>query len=519
MSADYVGPELESEFGKIPPCFLPLGNKRLYEHQIKLIPHNIKKVISLPQSFKIPTSDEKWLKYHKVEIIKIADGLSLGASLVSAINLIDDNFKNPLHILFGDTLFKNLPQGRDILGFSEAVDNYNWSKIDELNKKLDLDDNKKNLVINGYFKFIKPKILLELIIKNKYNFINGLVEYNKDIGLETKEFTEWFDFGHVNTYYRSKAKFTTQRAFNELQITNDWIEKTSSKKSDKILAEAKWFENIPPEIRQYTPLYLGETTSNNITTYRLEYVYYSALNELFVFAKMPILTWEKIIKKCIEFLKKCQNHIPLTGDTRNNLNELLREKTKVRLLQYCNETNISPDDKWILNKNRGKSVSEILSISERNLPPCLPLTVLHGDFCFSNILYDFKTERIKVIDPRGITNNREFSIYGDISYDIAKLSHSILGLYDFIIAEKYDFSIDGNKIKFNIFNEKYIEEIQNIFIKEIYSEFNLTINNLLAMQIQLFIAMLPLHKDNLKRQQALFANAFRISNMLEKLEK
>ncbi|WP_349333112.1 hypothetical protein [Campylobacter jejuni] len=35
-SAKYLSSDFTLEFGKIPPSFLPLGNKRLYEYQIEL---------------------------------------------------------------------------------------------------------------------------------------------------------------------------------------------------------------------------------------------------------------------------------------------------------------------------------------------------------------------------------------------------------------------------------------------------------------------------------------------------
>ena len=39
-SGEYVESELFAEFGRIPPAFLPVGNKRLYTHQIsQLAPH------------------------------------------------------------------------------------------------------------------------------------------------------------------------------------------------------------------------------------------------------------------------------------------------------------------------------------------------------------------------------------------------------------------------------------------------------------------------------------------------
>lgn len=33
MSAAYITLELESEFGTIPPSFLPLGNRRLFQYE------------------------------------------------------------------------------------------------------------------------------------------------------------------------------------------------------------------------------------------------------------------------------------------------------------------------------------------------------------------------------------------------------------------------------------------------------------------------------------------------------
>ncbi len=41
MSGAYVGQELESEFGRIPPSFLPLGNRPLFQHQVALAPQGV----------------------------------------------------------------------------------------------------------------------------------------------------------------------------------------------------------------------------------------------------------------------------------------------------------------------------------------------------------------------------------------------------------------------------------------------------------------------------------------------
>lgn len=50
-SAAMVASELQSEFGPLPPCFLPVGNKRLFHHQLALIPAGERTIITLPEGF------------------------------------------------------------------------------------------------------------------------------------------------------------------------------------------------------------------------------------------------------------------------------------------------------------------------------------------------------------------------------------------------------------------------------------------------------------------------------------
>ena len=55
-SAAYVNSEFQLEFGKFPPAFLPIANKRLYKYQLEVIKThfpNEKILISLPDDFSI----------------------------------------------------------------------------------------------------------------------------------------------------------------------------------------------------------------------------------------------------------------------------------------------------------------------------------------------------------------------------------------------------------------------------------------------------------------------------------
>lgn len=523
MSAAYIGQELESEFGKIPPSFLPLGNRRLFQHQVKSAPVGVKVFISVPESYQISSFDKQWLSANFVTIISTADDLTLGASLVAALNLSDHEIDVPMHVLFGDTLITGLPSGDDIIGISEVDNSYNWAVItnndfnwlSDCSKKFNLCSND---VVNGYFKFSKPRQLIKTITQNHWDFISGLNSYHKEVGLTPVKINNWLDFGHVNTYYHSKATFTTQRSFNELLITKDWIEK-SSHKSQKIRAEAHWFTELPPMMRSYIPLFLGATEIENRYSYRLEYLHYTALNELFVFSDLPTIIWKKILNNCTDFIVNCRNYNAPDNVPFNSLEELFGVKTEQRLSEYCNSEGIEFDQPWVFNESDPITLNELLISSKKHLPTKKnTATLLHGDFCFSNILYDFRADRVKTIDPRGITIDEQLTIYGDTHYDLAKLSHSVLGLYDWIIAGYYDVTIYENEITFYLDGIKQNKAIQQSFIEMIELKFGLTGLNLYAMQVQLFLSMLPLHSDDLSRQQALFANAFRLHEIIKRLE-
>ena len=142
--------------------------------------------------------------------------------------------------------------------------------------------------------------------------------------------------------------------------------------------------------------------------------------------------------------------------------------------------------------------------------PC-SVSVMHGDLCFSNILYDTRGNRVKVIDPRGTDSSGNFSIFGTASYDLAKLSHSVLGMYDFIIAGRYEIVAaadgDSDSIRFDI--DERLDQIRQDFLAMSWVN-GLTTAEILPAVVLLFLSMLPLHADRPDRQRAMRLNAYRL---------
>ncbi|MFQ6372856.1 phosphotransferase [Shewanella sp. YIC-542] len=514
-SATKVAPELQSEFGPLPPCFLPVGNRRLFHHQLALIPKGESVVMTLPEGFSPGKYDLDSLNQYGVKLLFLPPTLSLGESVVYALNLLEFEAGEPLFILHGDTLFDALPTTSDCLGLSQVEDNYNWAAFDRENNRLcqqhDETSPTRELIANGFFSFSSPHALVRHITQAKWDFITGLNGYMAEKGLRPVTFTHWYDFGHNHTYYQSKSRMTTQRAFNEMLITGQVVRKLSHKKQ-KLAAEANWYRTLPGLMRGYIPQLLATHETPTHFGYSVEYLHLTALNELYVFSQLPAFAWRKILKACSQFIQDAAQYRVKDAQT---LTGLFIDKTQARLRDFSQQGYFPLNQPITFNGQLQPSLQALAQASQQALPADDgQQTLLHGDFCFSNILYDFRTCNIKVIDPRGLDNQGDQTIYGNRLYDIAKLAHSVLGLYDVIIAGYFKASYQHQHLEFTLAISARRERIMADFIQLISAEFGVSEAELYAMQIQLFLSMLPLHSDRPDRQLGFIGNAYRLYGQL-----
>ena len=513
-SAAYINPSLASELGKLPPCMLPVQNRRLYMHQIALFEKSCGPIyLSLPSSYEITSYDKKQLAKLHVEVIKVPDGLSLGQSVVYGLNIIG-RFEENLYILHGDTLFDKLTLKPDSYVVAKAEDNYAWAE----------DDAVSDTVYAGFFAFSSPSLLIRSITERNNDFIAGVAMYGQVRPLTRIKSDCWMDFGLVNTYYRSISNLTTQRAFNSMHIDRFSIRK-SSLDVNKMKAEANWIQSLPKELRHYAPAIWDSGVSNGEGFYEMEYYYLSSLANLFVFCRHPQFVWNDILSACQVFITDVAGCRPtdacIVKDIAHRNNELFLSKTIKRLSQYAQQTGVSLDKTWTINGVQTPSLHEIVDETGKMIAndKVEMVTLMHGDFCFSNIMYDFKSKSIKVIDPRGVDNAGNFSIYGDLRYDVGKLAHSILGLYDFIIAGMFEYSEDAPydiRLEFGITDG--IKATQETFKRMTFAGWNLEELNVYPIMIHLFLSMLPLHSDNEERQKVMLANALRLYVILKSKE-
>jgi hypothetical protein len=135
--------------------------------------------------------------------------------------------------------------------------------------------------------------------------------------------------------------------------------------------------------------------------------------------------------------------------------------------------------------------------------------IIHGDFCFSNILYDLNNQIIRLIDPRGSFG--EPGIYGDPRYDMAKLRHSIAGMYDYIVSDLFEINETETGFEGKIFNDSAQDELISEF-DNLLTEFGYDPKEIAIIEGLLFISMLPLHQDKPQRQKMMYIKGLQLLN-------
>jgi hypothetical protein len=499
LSSAYVSQEIQYEVGYLPPAMLPLGPKRLYEYIVEKIEEKHKHesiIISLPTKYKLDEIDKIRLKAKNIKVIRISESKSIAEAIYIILEKLTDDVElyEPLKIIYGDTYIEEIPEDEDCLGVARSSNRYDWDWI---------NINKEDWAICGYFAISSTSKLKILLRSNKLDFINAV----KRLNLRSVEL-EWYDFGHLNTYLNSRIKFANSRSFNRLHIENNFVHKCSID-TEKIEREACWFEALPNNLKKYTPRILRR--GNEITEdmgYEVEYVQGIPLNENFINGNHGLVYWKNIFKKIGEYIGEAQAYkVRKKNAADKNYQNLLKNKTHSRLIDYLLinpiMTNVQINDEDVLNLNEVVDYCIEKSLNNRK-----NYGAVHGDLCLSNIIYDARIDKIKIIDPRG-SDCPDDIIGGVLNYDYSKLNHSLVGYYDVIISDNYDLDRSENKIKFQLYVPERIKLISAEYLNSA-AELNFSPKDYLSEQVLLFLSMLPLHAENERRQLALLANALRI---------
>jgi len=461
LSSQFVEINLQVEYGKILPIELPLFNKTLLDHQLKSLEGIAEEVfITLPIGYAPHLID-----YPKV--IYVAENLSLIDLLREVASKF--NADETIFIYYGDTLILNkgsLMRNTNYSFIQKPKFNYVWAST----------------ALNGYVcagGFILKNELLQNCTEGIKDFGSFLSNLTDSTLVENYTDFDWFDFGHPYTYYDSRKQFLESRAFNRLEFQHGYLKK-SSHDIFKVWCEYSWLHKAKGLLANHVPQVKGFNIMANEASYEVEYINKAVLSDVFVFGNQP----DTLI---IEILKSIRAQIDLltSGTAFSDINSTSSDSFMYLKLQERQ----SEIDQLFFGDSENLikiklSIQENLNFFKNKNYANVPM---HGDLCFSNIIYDFLLFTPILIDPRGYLSRDEgFRFNGPIIYDVLKLAHSYVAGYDFIVAGYYNhdfFEVNQVKLRLNQFLEIFEIDRQEL---------------IMGMK-NLFLSMLPLHKESKER--------------------
>ena len=127
-----------------------------------------------------------------------------------------------------------------------------------------------------------------------------------------------------------------------------------------------------------------------------------------------------------------------------------------------------------------------------------PLLFGHGDLCFNNILIEPISGSIKLIDPKADSIGDNKIGYIDPFYDLAKLNHSFRCFYDSIVNNMFSISHKNDQYLLKIY-KPFNYEVANFYFQKIFLENLIDKEVLRILTSNLFLSMIPLHKDDEQR--------------------
>lgn len=317
------------------------------------------------------------------------------------------------------------------------------------------------------------------------------------------------------------------RYFNTIEFAKDIVVK-SSLDTNKIKAEAKWLASAKSikDISEFIPC--SSLVDDKLI---MERIHYNTLAEMYTSQGIRYAQ----IKKLFEILQRFSDIPKIVNKSfANEIPKFLYDKKIKNRCVYLfkNKDEIESSEFIVNGKSFKINIADITCYMNDKIEKLIKTSkigFMHGDFCFSNIFANFK-----LIDPRGLIGDTMTDL-GDARYDVAKLRHSVVGLYDFVKANKFMIDVKRKNDSLNgfvceltvekptcYFDSDYGEE-KEISYDELCSKFDdLVIENgfdldeIKFIEAILFLSMVPLHKDNKIHQKALFMiGAYKIIKCIE----
>ena len=327
--------------------------------------------------------------------------------------------------------------------------------------------------------------------------------------IDSRTFTALSDASNFRRFITSGFD---ARFFNALRGDEYTVIK-SSENIDKLRREYTYFTLVPPEMKQWYATVFDYREDDSSASYSMERYHMTDLALRYVHGAIDEEEFRSIMEMLFHFIAIRKRRSVSDDDYKAAARKLYIDKVDERVASLKTLEGYEEIASYIKLGTDYNNIDEIVdrykAIYEKKTREyrfAAVETVAHGDLCFSNILYNHDARLLKLIDPKGAMD--EDSLYMDPFYDLAKLSHSICGSYDYFNSDQYEITVGPDmklSLKVDSDNEKYVK-IFNEYLLKAGTDPKL----IRLYEASLFLSMLPLHIDRKKKVLGFILNAINI---------
>ncbi|MEO8626534.1 MAG: hypothetical protein ABI612_00330 [Betaproteobacteria bacterium] len=531
-SAKLVGLDLQLEYGAIPPVLVPLRGTVALQSLIDFYVDAIDLIYVLAdEGASLVEEYLSFFPHPKVEVVRVRSGRSLADSIEDFVRQRPEAARAQAVINLGDTVIDDLDHalvGSDFYAYDFTQETQRWTLFRKNNEggPLIISDKRYQADPNGWRTFLGAwgfrdfeQFLVLLAnaaedggIGRFYGAVRAYAQ-EKDVAFVRSE--RWTDYGHLDNLNAARRRVMNTRFFNSMTFGHGGATvQKRSRNTAKLADEIRWMLGQPDDLRVYLPAIYSHSLEPTSPYIEMEFYSYPSLDECFVYARHDFDTWEKIFARVFEILALQRRHL-VEGDLSDDLREMYLNKTTRRIQEFIAANDLAfPVDRAVtINGVPCLSLSDAQAGLEDELVRRGALTaesfgILHGDLCFGNVLFDARYSLLKLIDPRGSFGRH--ALHGDVYYDLAKLSHSVLGLYDFIVFNQFHVLDDGDgQCSLSFRARGYHETIGEIFRKHV-AQNGYDLRRVRLIESTLFLSMPPLHGSNPQHQLAMLLRGLQL---------
>lgn len=536
-SARLIPPELQVDFGPIPTGMAPLNSRPALHHiAAPYAAAGFEVVVAVHENAGLVFDYIAQRPELHIRAMDVGPTRSIAETVAIALHGLRE-LPDRLVINFADTLLGDLLNGDDVICYQEQEDLFRWTafrfdergRIRNIYPKQTWKPCSPLPVFVGAFGVSDVAGFLARLdaaageeAEGDDPFWTALAEYHNELPGERRRLArvrDWQDFGHVDTYYAAqRAHFLNTRYFNSLSVDlGRGVVRKSSAHADKLAQEVEWYLSLPPALRYLGPRVFAFHREPGQTSVEMEFYGYPALNDVYLFGQWDAGVWSQVLRaiaRAVDGMAAYRLEAP-GNEICAALREMYLTKTAERLRR------ILPDPRFGGLTGERVRINGQECMGLRRCLETLPavaeavglleapyFTIIHGDLCLSNILYDRRSGFVRLVDPRGSFGG--FAMYGDPRYDLAKLSHSLHGDYDFLLNGMFRLEGGGSEVELTVLRREFHEVVRSLFREWLTARAGATLPQIRLIESLLFLSMIPLHADRPDSQMAFLAQGLRL---------